>query len=200
MTTNLNRRFTRTNGVFSLVAMAALAALAANEAYAHKVGIFASLKGKTITGELFASDSNPVKGARVVATTKDGEQLSETRTGAEGTFTLPVGRICDHILSFDLGDEHTGRWVFSAQELQDAQADGREVPASEQNARLKDGPTREELSRDLEALRKQLAEYKKALAQERSQIHPRDIASGLGYVAALIGAALYWASLRKRNE
>lgn len=210
--------------VFALAMV--LAAMVASPALAHKTSVFAAVQGKTISGEAYFRDGTPVRGARVTAFDPDGKPLAETQTDSQGKFSVPIARRCNHRLVVDAGDGHMAEYLVHAEEIP-ADLPGEKPsataaaataapaakidPAAKANAKA-DGVPREGQSvpasdalagvrAELEALRTQLVQLRRDLAEKDDRARWSDVLGGIGYIIGLTGFAFYFlgASLKKKT-
>ncbi len=94
-----------------------LSSLAATPAWAHKASVFAAVQGKMISGEAYFRDGTPLRNAKVTAFDPDGQPLAEAQTDAQGKFSLPIARRCNHRLVVDAGDGHAAEYTVRVEEI-----------------------------------------------------------------------------------
>lgn len=164
-------------------------------AHAHQVFVHATAEGAVITGEALTLPSDPVRSARVRVLGPDGETLGETTTGADGAFTFTATKRCDHRLVVTAPDGHRATFTVPASELPDhlptpgaGSAPGA-APAEGAPGNL-DRVVEEAVGRAVAPLRRDLARF-----QERARL--QDLIAGFGYIAGLVGLAL-WVKTRRR--
>lgn len=209
-------RSQRRRGLACAVAMV-LAALVATPAFAHKASVFATVRGKTVSGEAYFRDGTPLRGARITVLDPDGKQLAETQTDSEGKFSVPLVRRCDHRLVVDAGDGHAAESMIRAEEIP-ADLPGEKPPApppaapppapGTQSSALP-APGRSDPASDglagvraeLEALQTQLVQLRRDLAAREDRARWSDVLGGIGYILGLMGLAFYFlgASARTRR-
>ena len=98
-----------------LVACGAL--LCAGPAMAHKLNVYAEVKGTTISGMAYFHGGSPAQGAKIEAFAPDGRKLGETTTDANGEFTLAAKYRCDVRLVVNAGGGHGAEGKVGADEL-----------------------------------------------------------------------------------
>jgi nickel transport protein len=202
--------------IFALLAAAGVPRTAS----AHKLNVFAYVEGQTIRGEAYYRGRTPARDAKVVALDPAGKKLSETRTDEQGNFSVRVRYRCDHRLTIDAGEGHTGEYTLSASELPaslppweqpaagaqplPATAGGQTpAPAAAPSAASADSePSPAAVSREDEvrALRIQIVQLREELAAYRQEAQFRDIVGAAGYILGLGGVAFYFLGVRKKAQ
>ncbi len=184
--------------------------LAVSPAAAHSLHLFAEGHGTVIRGKAYFRGGSPAANLQITAFDPGGRAVGETKTDAQGTFTVVAPFRCDYKLLATTSDGHGAEFLVSAAELSaelplpepagNSPNGGMLAEASPANptlAELRDdsgttGPLADELSGlrvQLTALRQQMAEY-----EQRTRL--RDVLGGIGYILGLAGMALYLAARR----
>jgi len=191
--------------------------LAAPPALGHKVKLFATCEGKTISGFAYFPGGGRVRNAAIKVFGPDGRQLGETVTDAAGEFTFaPAGRF-DHRFVLDPGDGHRAAFTVARDELPaglapggvkpglhagagETPVGGRRPPAAPAAAtpvRPADGDAEihrlveEAVARQLRPLRERIERY-----EEKTRL--RDVLGGIGYILGIAGV-LFLCTGRRRN-
>jgi len=192
-----------------LIAAALLCALGATPAQAHKLKVFASAEGNTVTGLVYFPGGGKARNIKVEIRTPGGEALGETRTDDKGAFQFKARFRCDHEFIVDSGDGHRATYVLKADELPDHLPSRGRDPSS----RRPRGPTRPAepepepetpaaphvksivetaVARQLRPLREQIERY-----EEKRRLH--EIIGGIGYIFGIMGLVLYFKRNAKRR-
>ncbi len=180
---------TKTMCMITLPLAVALVALPGRSpAFAHALHLFAEGDGTVIRGRAYYQGGSPAVEAQVLAFGPEGRKLGETRTDAEGAFTLSVTYRSDHRLLVVTGDGHGAEFRVPAAELSASLAPADAEPALPAEAA---SPADE-----LAAIRSQLASLREQLAGYEQRTRLRDVVGGIGYIVGLAGVAFYMAARR----
>lgn len=145
--------------------------LTAQSALAHRVNIFAEVRGGKIEGECYSANGNPIPNATLKFISPDDTELGTALSGQDGTFSFTPAARVDHRIILDTGDGHRATFVIKASDLQKNSATALPPPPTVTPARQ---PRKHE-----------------------RQWRWRDVFSGIGYIFGLAGVALYFKSRRK---
>jgi len=161
----------------------------ASQAYAHKMKIFATMDGDTISGYAYLSGGGRLQDTGVnVFNPADMSPITNMTTDSNGGFSFRTASTGDHLLRVDLGDGHMAEWlVEGVVPLQAAETTyAARTPATDEkeDTRL--------LRHQIQLLREQLEAY-----EEKVRLH--DILGGIGYILGLAGIASYFMG-RERNR
>lgn len=191
-----------------------LTAAAASPALAHKIKIFATAEGTTITGYVYFPGGSRPAGAPVTVTGPDGSVLAEMTTDADGAFRYEAVRRMDHTFTVDTGDGHRGSFLVRAAQLPrslpgdaapgaiagDFTAGGGGAAAGAAggalaafDAEMLEDTIARAVAREVNPLREQLEAY-----EEKVRLH--DILGGLGWIAGLTGIAFYILARRRSGS
>ena len=181
----------------------------ATPAQAHKMFVFARVEGSRIIGEVYFHGGDSASDVNVRVLAPDEALLGETTTDAEGNFTFEPQKRCDHQFVADAGFGHTATFTVESSELPSV------LPAEESNAPASNltvnsdaevdasakpqsqGPVvkraeLEELSRQISALRKDLAEW-------QTHLQMQDVLGGVGYILGITGMLAFWLSVKHKK-
>lgn len=180
-------------------------------ARAHKVKVFATAEGATITGYAYFPGGGKVRGKPVAVVGPNGRSLGQTRTNRDGEFTFTAKFACDHKFVVETGDGHRAEYTVAAEELGEGlqQAPSAEPQASRAAA---DEPRKPEashrppgadkpaaavsdhaLARMIEkAVSKQTARLRRDIERYQEQIRFRDVLGGIGYIFGIMAIILYF--------
>ncbi|MBF0326340.1 MAG: cobalt transporter CbiM [Alphaproteobacteria bacterium] len=169
------------------VAVMVLAATltAAGPALAHKLTLFASTEGNSVSGHAYFSGGDRAQGVVVTVTDPAGAVLHRLTTDAQGAFSFTASSRADHRISVEGDDGHAAQFTIAATELPDTLAPG--APAPDLQAMIDAS-----LARQLRPLREQLA-------ATHDKIWWHDVVGGLGAIIGFFGLA-YGLSARKDKK
>lgn len=189
------------------IAMAALALMAGNTpALAHKMKVFASATGSTVSGYAYFNADSRAMQTKVTVLGADGSTVYEGLTDDQGQFAFQATRRMDHVISVDGNDGHMASFTITAAELPDSlppASSGNAVPtasapaspSAQADAIAVSGDLRafidQSVSRQIRPLREQIDAY-----QEKIWWH--DVIGGIGYIVGLAGLAFGWANRKPR--
>jgi nickel transport protein len=151
-------------------------------AFAHKIKLFATAEGMSVSGYAYFSGGTRAQGADFAAHVGE-RQVFSGKTDDQGAFRFTATESADHRLTVDSGDGHVAGFTIKAEELgkaaetavapvtQTATDDGRLTALIEQA-----------VARQIRPLREQLDAY-----QESARL--RDALGGLGFIIGLGGLA-----------
>ena len=189
-------------------------------AEAHQIDVFASVDGRSISGQAKMMGGSPIESARVTAFGPAGEILAETITDDSGQFTFSIEFRCDHRIEVDAGEGHLGRHTVETSELPTdlvprGPQSGRTTPASSPG-KTESGHASEDAhshthshpdsSHDdesqedrLDAIDRQLQALRRDIDQYQAKLRIQDIVGAVGYILGLMGLAYYLGVKRKEK-
>ena len=202
----LSRLFRMRQSAFIFVMIVSIARFG-HPAEAHRLNVFAYVDGDAVIGEAYFNDGSPVKDSVVKLREDSGKVLAESFTDREGRFSLPLfGKRGNLSVVVYAGAGHRGEMDLALTGAEEGSLH-EETTTTEENGenRLGDmsGMTIEEIERairkvakeELEPLKKEILRLNRQLAKPGIT----EIAGGIGYIAGLIGVAL-WALNRKERK
>lgn len=167
---------------------------------AHKIKVFATSEGDTISGYAYLSGGTRVKDAAVRILAADDTLLGKTVTDATGSFRFKANNPVDHRIIVDAGSGHVAEFTIKAAQLTGLVASGT-VPTARAVANEPSSPSEREntmlsatqlqtiveqgVARQLRPLREQLDAY-------QAEVRWRDVLGGIGYIIGIAGVALYF--------
>lgn len=192
-----------------LFAVAAMLLGRQEVACAHKLKIFATAEGKTISGYAYLSGGDRPRHVTIHVQGPKGEKLGEVTTNEKGEFTYEAKCKCDHVLVLEMADGHGARFTVRASELPDdlpapsgapaapkpavEKAPVNEKPAVSLSGREIEDVVEKAVSKQIRPLREQIEGY-----EERVRWH--DVLGGIGYIIGIAGIVFYFLGIRKRQQ
>jgi len=186
--------------IFFLVLSGAL--VQATPAWAHKLFVFAAVRGKMIEGEVYYQGGDAARDIKMTVLGPDGTKLAEATTDQDGKFSYEPQFLGDHRLVADAGFGHRIETTVPAAELpQDlppfaAVASPASGTTGSDESRPQ-GPERSVANADIQALAQQVTALRQDLDKWKTQLRMQDLLGGIGYILGLMGLASYL--LRKRT-
>jgi len=188
--------------------LAVAAGLAAAPAHAHKLKVFASAEGATISGYAYFPGGGRAQGLKLVASAPDGRKLAEATTDAKGEFSFLARFRCDHRLAVETVDGHRATFTVEAEELPESLPPLAGVPAKPPVSPQAPGDTPRPatsvgtsheaiehavdraVSRHIRPLREQLEQ-----AEAKRRLH--EILGGIGYIVGVAGIVFFLLGRRR---
>ncbi|EKV27124.1 hypothetical protein C882_2053 [Caenispirillum salinarum AK4] len=201
----------RTLPLITALAILLLALTAAPSAWAHKIKLFATVEGTTITGTVYVPGGGRVSGAEVTAAGPDGAALGTAVTDAEGRFSLEATRRVDHLLEVDTGDGHRATFRVTAAQLpptlpgpKGAPASAKAAPAAEtQPAQDTAAPAMSEAALEAvvaRAVAAQVNPLREQMAAREDRLRLQDVLGGLGWIMGVTGIGFFLLARRERKR
>jgi len=190
----------------------------ASTAHAHKLSVFAFVKGQKIAGEAYFMDGAPCKNCRLEATdAATGEILHEDATDANGKFSFDIPGMSAINVVVDSEGGHRGEYIVTDDEIRGAsvsssvQSDMATEKAPEQRPPLSSetgisaGTPKQPQecivpnSTNIEAIVESAVDRKIGhienmlieMRKESSRPGITEILGGIGYIIGLVGLAAY---------
>jgi nickel transport protein len=205
-------------GLFATFALAlALALTGATSAQAHRLKLFVSVEGMTVSGYAFFIGGGRPQDVDFVIKDAAGAPVHRGRTDEKGAFAWTAAAPDDYTLSLDTGDGHfvdekipTGRFSLTAPAIATAvQAAAETPPAAADSPANTAAPSPatidpETLTRFVEAagdraVARQLRPLIEAQNLAEARLRFNDIMGGVGMIVGLAGLAA-WAMSRRRRS
>jgi nickel transport protein len=176
-------------------------------AAAHKMYVFATVRGEMIEGEVYYQGGDAAPDTQVAVIGPDGQTLDETVTDQEGRFRFEPRLRIDYRLAADAGFGHRAEYTVPAAELPPGlppyvAGEPAAAPAATRGDRPAEPPRAPDSTRDgspaeIEALTQQVVALRRDLDRWRAQLRMQDVLGGIGYILGLMGLASYL--LRKKR-
>ena len=179
------------------------------QARAHKLKLFGSVEGRTISGYAYYSGGGRPAGVTVSLLGPAGEHLGEAVTSDKGEFVFKAPFKADLLLTLNTGDGHTASWQLTAGEFPDDPARLKAPPVASPRVeneevlsdRRKDHSLPETgfspvelqkmvaavVSDAIKPLQQQITLYRSQVDQYENRIRFRDILGGIGYILGMAG-------------
>lgn len=186
--------------IFFLVLSGAL--VQASPAWAHKLFVFAAVRGKMIEGEVYYQGGDAARDIKMTVLGPNGTKLAEATTDQDGKFSYEPRFLGDHRMVADAGFGHRFETIVPAAELP------QDLPPFVADASLASGaagsgeshpqiPAQAVANADMQALTQQVTALRQDLDKWKAQLRMQDLLGGIGYILGLMGLASYL--LRKRT-
>ncbi|RPI54523.1 MAG: cobalt transporter CbiM [Deltaproteobacteria bacterium] len=186
-----------------------------SQAHAHKVNLFAWYDGKMIMAEGYFSGGNRAMDSTVLVLDSVGKEVFHGMTDKKGEFSFKPPGNGEYRLVLEAGMGHRAEALVSVKGMQSGTAAPEAVQAGLQTAGSPelqgDGHAAEDahkgtvtltssefekiLDRKLNPIKEQLLR----LAEQGDRVGFRDVVTGLGYIAGLMGLAMYLAQRKRRK-
>lgn len=204
----------------ALLCAFALVALCTGPAAAHRLKVFATVEGGTVTGYAFFIGGGRPQGAQVIFRTPGGADLAAAVTDAEGGFSYrpPAPQPVEVVVN--AGDGHMAEVLLAADRFGPAQPapDGRDTAASAPeevagttaSASAPSPPSSPACLPDPtvlaglvdaaadRAVARQIRPLLEAYEAAEGRVRFNDVMGGIGMIVGLAGTAL-WVSARRRT-
>lgn len=187
----------------NLLVMALAVTTAVGPAWAHKVSVFAYVRGDSIHTESYFADGRKCQNATVSLLDAAAGTLATGTTDDQGMLTLPVPVVSMQdrgdlqvVLQASMG--HRAEYTLPGEELWGGEAAAAErsagtwgpaagAAASEERTAAAQPGTGGAVARELASLTRAVRQLQRQ--QERASV--RDIAGGIGYIVGLLGVYCY---------
>lgn len=181
-------------------------------ALAHRVDVWAYVRGEEIVVESYYGGGKPVSGATIKAIGPSGELLARGKIGREGQFTFSPDRVpIEMQIVVDVGDGHRGERTLSRDDLIGlADLKDPEYVAALAAARASDATTRStgDHTRELAELKVTMLRIEAAvhnlerelvrMRQARAGVSIDRVLAGVGLIMGVTGVATYMLARRMR--
>ncbi len=195
-----------------LIVLSGMVAAWAPSALAHRLKLFATAEGTTITGYAYFPGGGRAKRQTVQVLDAAGRRLGEVKTNDAGEFSFEATVRCDHRFIIETPDGHRSTFLVEAADLPQGLAApasaAKEEPAKEPAAAPEQeaqpppstGPpsaveqvVEDAVARKIRPLQEQIERL-----EERRRV--QDILGGVGYIIGLAGIAFYLLRARPKSE
>jgi nickel transport protein len=187
-----------------------------SSALAHRVNLFAWYDGKMIMAEGYFSSGKKAVNSTILVFDSKGKEVFHGITDKKGEFSFKPPQTGDYRLVLEAGMGHRAEALISVKDIKSPTgeleaeqaglriAEGNNEPgkglktAEDANKRiiaLKSEEFEEILDRKLNPIKEQLFR----LAEQGNRVNFRDVFAGLGYIAGLMGLAIYLAQRKHKK-
>ncbi|MGB9721940.1 MAG: hypothetical protein ACPL28_10745 [bacterium] len=174
----------------------------------HKINIFATVEGKKIYTQSYASDGGKIKSGTIEVYDKGGNRLLTGTTDSLGEFSFDIPKKDDLKIVVIGGMGHRAETIISAEDLPDIKIEVPEKTEPKQKKEIpeisnkKDIPVIDTLvlKRMIEdVMDEKLHTIMKMLAEQKEdKISFTEVIGGIGYIFGIIGIAAFFMR-RKKN-
>jgi cobalt/nickel transport system permease protein len=202
-------------GLVSIIIIQILIVVFCSQAQAHKVNLFAWYDGKMVLAEGYFSGGNKAMNSTIMVFDSAGKEVFHGKTDKKGEFSFEPPGNGEYRLVLEAGMGHRAEALVSVQgmksgtvAIETGQAGMRTAGSSELKG---DGHAAEDghkgtaaltstefeliLDRKLNPIKEQLSR----LAEQGDRVGFRDVVAGLGYIAGLMGLAMYLTQRKRRK-
>ena len=170
-----------------------------SQAYAHRVNLFAWYDGKMILAEGYCSTGTKAVNSTILVLDSEGKEVFHGMTDKNGEFSFKPPEKGEYRIVLEAGMGHRAETLVSVQDMESEGAAPEAGQATEDaykgTATITNAEFEQILDRKLNPIKEQLLR----LAEQGDRISFRDVVAGLGYIAGLMGLAIYLAQ-RKRKK
>ncbi len=201
-------------GLVSIIIIPILIAIC-TQAHAHRVNLFAWYDGKMILAEGYFSGGNKAMDSAILVFDSEGKEVFHGMTDKKGEFSFKPPGNGEYRLVLEAGMGHRAEALVSVQGMESGTAAPEAGQAGLQTAErpelkgdvqaakdahketvaLTSAEFEQILDRKLNPVKEQLLR----LAEQGDRVGFRDVVAGLGYIAGLMGLAMYLTQ-RKRKK
>lgn len=181
----------------------------AKPAAAHKLFVFATVRGKMIEGEVYYQGGDPAPDIKITIIGPGDTTLEETQTDQEGRFRFEPRWRIDYRLAADAGFGHRFEYVVPAADLPPelpsyvpGDATSSPVSTADRSSEAGRPPSSDHRGSptEIEALNQQIAALRRDLDRWKAQLRMQDILGGIGYILGLMGLASYLLGKRRPSS
>lgn len=184
-------------------------------AQAHRVNLFARYDGEMIKTEGYFSSGKKAVNSTIMVFDSEGKEVFHGTTDKKGEFCFQPTRDGDYRLVLEAGMGHRAEALVSVKDMKSStgasEIEKSDLQTGESTEQREGSNAAEDVNKKILALNskefEQILDRKLnpireeifRLAQQHDRVHFRDVIAGLGYVAGLMGLAIYLAQ-RKRKK
>jgi cobalt/nickel transport system permease protein len=170
-----------------------------SQANAHRVNLFAWYDGKMILSEGYFSTGTKAVNSTILVLDSEDKEVFHGMTDKKGKFSYKPPGNGEYRLVLEAGMGHRDEALVSVQDMESEGAAPEAGQATEDaykgNVTITSTEFKHILDRKLNPIKEQLLR----LAEQGDRVCFRDVVAGLGYIAGLMGLAIYLAQ-RKRKK
>ena len=185
-------------GVIPIIIILILVTIS-SQALAHRVNLFAWYDGKMILSEGYFSTGTKAVNSTILVLDSEGKEVFHGMTDKKGKFSCKPPGNGEYRLVLEAGMGHRAEALVSIQGMESEGAATEAGQAAKDTysgtVTLTNAEFEQILDRKLNPIKEQLLR----LAEQGDSVCFRDVVAGLGYIAGLMGLAIYLAQ-RKRKK
>jgi cobalt/nickel transport system permease protein len=171
-----------------------------SQAHAHRVNLFAWYDGKMILSEGYFSTGTKAVNSTILVLDSEGKEVFHGVTDKNGEFSYKPPGNGEYRIVLEAGMGHRAEALVSVQDMESegaAPEAGQAIGENSYNGTvtLTNAEFEQILDRKLNPIKEQLLR----LAKQGNRVCFRDMVAGLGYIAGLMGLAIYLTQ-RKRKK
>ena len=187
----------------SLIIIAILLLLPTGAA-AHKVKIFAAVKGDLIEGFGYYPGGGKYINSQVTVFAPSDQQAATINTKTDGTFSFRPTQRCDHLLVIATKDGHRAEFKVLAKNLASTLPDAGPAKINQAKTEVPQNisppPTgTANLQKMIDsAVARQIVPLQEDIARYEQRVRLHDIIGGIGYIVGLFGIGAFLLSRKKQ--
>jgi cobalt/nickel transport system permease protein len=190
-------------GLVSIIIIPILIGLC-SQAYAHRVNLFAWYDGKMILAEGYFSSGNKAMNSTILVLDSGGKEVFHGMTDKQGKFSFKPPGNGKYCLVLKAGMGHRAEALVSVQGMESGPAApeaGQAGPQTAESPELKGTVTLTgtEFEQILDSKLNPIKEQLLRLAKQGDRVGFRDVVAGLGYIAGLMGLAMYLTQKKQKK-
>lgn len=177
------------------------------DAYAHKVNMFAYVDGNDIYLEGYFSDGHRARNSTVTVYDANEKELLKGTTNEDGQFSFPIPEIADLRIVLNAGLGHQTEYVLLADELSDERDNetGTNVVNNEVATRATSSSdsavSNTELNQIVErAVGQAIKPLMRSVSEMREERSLGTIVGGIGYIFGVLGIVFYLKARKERAQ
>ena len=186
-----------------------------SQAHAHRVNLFAWYDGKMILAEGYFSGGNKAMNSTILVLDSGGKEVFHGMTDKKGEFSFKPPRNGEYHLVLEAGMGHRAEALVSVQGMESGTAApeaGQTGPQTAESPELKGAGqvaknahkgavtlTSAEFEQILDRKLNPVKEQLLRLAEQGDRVGFRDVVAGLGYIAGLMGLAMYLTQKKQKK-
>lgn len=185
-------------GLVPIIIIPALIAIS-SPAYAHRVNLFAWYDGKMILADGYFSGGAKAMNSKILVLDSRGKEVFHGMTDKKGKFSFKPPGNGEYRLVLEAGMGHRTEALVSVKGMESEGAAPEAGQAAENAHKGTVTITSTEFEQILDRKLNPVKEQLLRLAEQGDRVSFRDVVAGLGYIAGLMGLAIYLAQ-RKRKK
>jgi len=168
-----------------------------SQAHAHRVNLFAWYDGKMILAEGYFSGGTKAMNSKILVLDSGGKEVFHGMTDKKGKFSYKPPGNGEYRLVLEAGMGHRAEALVSVKDIE-SEGTAPEAGQAAEDAHkgtVANAELEQILDRKLNPIKEQLLR----LAEQGDRICFRDVVAGLGYIAGLMGLAIYFTHRRRKK-